>query len=457
MSSILVDELDAGPVLADAVAQLDSALARVADLAGDGALTRIPPAALAPLAVHLLRAADRAQAVATVATGAVHLVGDLPDGHVSTKRWLEAAAHLSPTEAGTTLTRELVLRQRYHATEAAWLAGQISGGIVRTITVGTDLAVRTLPACERDRQAEKAEHILLALGERGSVADVAKAVGRLRLATDPDGMRQAALDACDDQQLRFRPLGAGYAVDGFLTAEGTALVLTALERQTDQWQHDGTLAEIDRTGGDDPVSRRCARLRRPHLLALALTHLLGRALESGDLGTHHSALPRVVLTADLADLRAGVGGELLLPGHDSAELLPNESVARFLCDAEVTAIVTSRCTRDDDVAWLLRDHDRSVLWVGRAQRVVTPRLRRALEARDRHCAFPGCGVDVSRTRAHHVIPWEQGGSTDVDNLVLVCERHHHAVHEGGRTVGLVSDPRRSSCWRFSPPHRRPGP
>jgi hypothetical protein len=61
-----------------------------------------------------------------------------------------------------------------------------------------------------------------------------------------------------------------------------------------------------------------------------------------------------------------------------------------------------------------------------------PALRRALEARDRGCRFPGCGSRF--TDAHHVIPWAAGGDTSLGNCVLLCKYHHRLVHEGGWTV-----------------------
>ena len=67
-------------------------------------------------------------------------------------------------------------------------------------------------------------------------------------------------------------------------------------------------------------------------------------------------------------------------------------------------------------------------------RTVSPQLRRALEARDRGCRFPGCGARF--TEAHHVVHWQDGGETTVDNSLLLCRRHHRAVHEGGVTVCL---------------------
>ena len=70
---------------------------------------------------------------------------------------------------------------------------------------------------------------------------------------------------------------------------------------------------------------------------------------------------------------------------------------------------------------------------GRATRTVNRRLRRALEHRDRCCVVPGCGA-TRGLHAHHLRHWENGGLTELDNLVLVCPYHHRLHHAGGITL-----------------------
>ncbi len=68
---------------------------------------------------------------------------------------------------------------------------------------------------------------------------------------------------------------------------------------------------------------------------------------------------------------------------------------------------------------------------------------RQLEHRDRECRFPGCGTRRF-TQAHHVIWWDRGGGTDLDNLVLLCFFHHKLVHEYG--WGLERDRQGELRW-----------
>ncbi|ORA21239.1 HNH endonuclease signature motif containing protein [Mycobacterium aquaticum] len=70
---------------------------------------------------------------------------------------------------------------------------------------------------------------------------------------------------------------------------------------------------------------------------------------------------------------------------------------------------------------------------GRAARTVNRRLRRALEHRDRCCAVPGCGA-TRGLHAHHIVHWEDGGPTELDNMVLLCPFHHRLHHKGGITI-----------------------
>jgi hypothetical protein len=82
-------------------------------------------------------------------------------------------------------------------------------------------------------------------------------------------------------------------------------------------------------------------------------------------------------------------------------------------------------------AWFQREGH--VIGSGRATRTISRRLRRALEHRDRCCAVPGCGA-TRGLHAHHIRHWEDGGATELVNLVLLCPYHHRLHHRGGITI-----------------------
>jgi hypothetical protein len=96
--------------------------------------------------------------------------------------------------------------------------------------------------------------------------------------------------------------------------------------------------------------------------------------------------------------------------------LPDRVVQRLLCEGRIRTVI--------------HDATSHVLDVGRSHRLVTDRQYRALLLRHHnHCAHPGC-PNTKNLHAHHRIHWIHGGRTDLHNLLLLCERHHLAHHNG---------------------------
>jgi HNH endonuclease len=78
--------------------------------------------------------------------------------------------------------------------------------------------------------------------------------------------------------------------------------------------------------------------------------------------------------------------------------------------------------------------------VGAVTATIPPHLRRAVIARDRHCAFPGCHQPPAACQVHHLIPRSQGGTTSLGNMVLLCSFHHLiASHRWGWALALATD------------------
>ena len=97
-----------------------------------------------------------------------------------------------------------------------------------------------------------------------------------------------------------------------------------------------------------------------------------------------------------------------------------ETSRRLACDAAVVEVACDAAGR--------------VLRTGRRTRSVPAGMRRALEIRDqRRCAFPSC-THPRFLDAHHIEHWVDGGATELDNLVLLCRRHHTFVHEYGYRI-----------------------
>jgi hypothetical protein len=85
---------------------------------------------------------------------------------------------------------------------------------------------------------------------------------------------------------------------------------------------------------------------------------------------------------------------------------------------------------DAGVVPMLEDGSGPVIDVGRKRRTVSTSLRRALEARDKGCRFPGC-TNRRFVDAHHLQHWIDGGETSLENTLRVCRRHHRYLHEYG--------------------------
>lgn len=128
---------------------------------------------------------------------------------------------------------------------------------------------------------------------------------------------------------------------------------------------------------------------------------------------------QVVVHVDAQALRAGsdAGQSVLASGLR----VPAETSRRLACDA-------SRVVMTHDSAG-------NVLGVGRRTRSVPPAIRRVLDHRDQGCRFPGCSLRYCD--AHHITHWADGGETRLDNLMMLCRRHHRMVHEEGFSVRLT--------------------
>ena len=157
-------------------------------------------------------------------------------------------------------------------------------------------------------------------------------------------------------------------------------------------------------------------------------------------GTPTPGLPTPAgIAAARTALRAGL---CHLPGHGGIE---PATAARLACDHPLVGLIIAT--------------DGDVLHHGRTRRLVSPAQRRALQLRDHHsCRFPGCPA-TRHLDAHHITHWAAGGPTDLDNLLLLCPRHHTWVHEGGITITHHPGPGPHPQWTFHLPnghHLHPG-
>jgi hypothetical protein len=97
----------------------------------------------------------------------------------------------------------------------------------------------------------------------------------------------------------------------------------------------------------------------------------------------------------------------------------------------------------------------AVLDLGRATRLATSNQRKALAVRDGGCVAPGCTIAPWACEAHHVPEWENGGTTDLDTMALLCPSHHRAWHARHLEVRLRPDRTIEARWIHRDP-RWPG-
>ena len=138
-----------------------------------------------------------------------------------------------------------------------------------------------------------------------------------------------------------------------------------------------------------------------------------------------------------ADLDRGTAGDRyqvvvhIAPGTD-ADPTPQTVLELEDGGIRVSAETSRRLACDASVVVMREAPDGALLDVGRKTRTVPSAIRRALAARDGRCRFPGCSA--RRCDAHHITHWADGGPTSLDNLMLLCRRHHTLLHEGGISV-----------------------
>ena len=137
-----------------------------------------------------------------------------------------------------------------------------------------------------------------------------------------------------------------------------------------------------------------------------------------------AARAEIIVTVDLETLRNGLHEHGVCRTSRGVDL-PVEAVRRLACRAEIIPAVM--------------DSNGVPVDVGRRNRLATARQRRLIFAMYRSCAVPECDVGVAHCAPHHIDYWERGGRTDLDNLVPLCSRHHHAAHEGGWRLDLAAD------------------
>jgi hypothetical protein len=317
------------------------------------------------------------------------------DGLKTMASWLRGHARLSST-AASRLVRDGRALAHVPQVAAAFADGQITAAQVGVIAEAVT-EENVARAYAQDVDMAVFDQLWAAVASQSPFDKLSTAVQAYRDALDPDGPEP---DPSEGRRLSIATHADGSVSGRFdLDAVGGEKVQAALE----------SIVQADRPKGD---------LRsRAQQRADALVQLCDNQLATGDLPTLRTVKPHVVVTVDIDDLVDPGTGHGAADTGFGATL--SAAKARWLaCDATISRIVLGP--------------DGLPLDLGRTYRVVPPHLRRAVERRDRHCVFAGCGAPTHWCDVHHLLEWINGGETSLENSALLCERHHTKVHHGFR-------------------------
>jgi hypothetical protein len=310
------------------------------------------------------------------------------EGFVSPIQWLRNACHMASGAASDRICVGAKLPE-LEKTNHAMTAGEVGFAHLALIARTAEAIQESGRTLDEDRLLEKAREMTITRFRNACLHE--------RHAADPLGFTADQVREVEEKFLELSNVeDGGVWLRGYFDREGGAALRTALE----------------------PLARRVGAgdcRKRPQRLADALVELASHKLDDGALPSVGGRRPHLQLTATFETVKGHLGspaGELEFSVPISAD-----TVERISCDCTLTRVLLGA--------------DSIVIDVGRAKRIINGTRRRALHARDRHCRFPGCDRPATWSSAHHLVHWAKGGTTDLDNLVLLCHRHHWLVHEGG--------------------------
>lgn len=302
---------------------------------------------------------------------------------------------------------------------AAQRAGTISARHTGVITRCLD----RLPAHLRGgAAASTVEQFLLDHAQTRPPAQVAREAERLLAHLDQDGAepREQLVQRRRELNLHVKPDGSAI-LSGRLTPGACATWRVILDvLSTPQPSHHPYPQQDAHNGGeecgeDDPGAEREGRTagQRRHDGFLEAGQRLLRSATLPECG----GVPVTVLVRVDATQLCQRGGAA---ETDHGDLLPVTDLLHLAAEAEIIPTVL--------------DDTRGILSYGRQRRVASPKQRRALALRDGGCCFPGCTRPPAWCQAHHITPWADGGTTDLDNLCLLCAHHHREFGKRGWQV-----------------------
>jgi 5-methylcytosine-specific restriction endonuclease McrA len=403
------------------------------------------------------------------------------DGVSSLAHWLSWACSMAPGTAREHVRVARALR-RMPTTRAAFAEGRLSYSKVREMTRVADTVAES-ELCELAQRATAAQLAKTVAGYRTAagarirqerertltwtVRESGVVDLRVRLPKDQAAVLLAAIAAAQDQFGPQRDPGTagGTASDGpdRATAEVDEVDEVA-DRSTPAYTRVDALLDVARTFVSRTPEDRSGEDR-----SLVVVHVgLDQLSSAGDArdvpaGTREARTPTSDPRESVAVEPGSASSGAPQPGvsrpsptdSSPADPSPTRTEAEPTCHIQgiggIERETARRIACDSEVLGAIIDTHGDVLALGRSRRLVSRAQRRALMIRDRGlCQFTGCHRS-HHLKAHHVIHWADGGPTDLDNLLLLCQFHHTAVHEGQMLVQRADH----RTWTFLMPDGSP--
>lgn len=374
------------------------------------------------------------------------------DGIGSTAQWLSWACSIAPGTAREHVRVARALRRMPTAREA-FVVGELTYSKVRELTrvvdqLDEDARQDQQPDPSRSEQPQMNEEALVEFARACTASQLARSISGWRAAKGTSRMRRkrqrVAWVVQEDGNVHFTAV---------LPPEEAASLIAAVQAASDAIADDETRtgphvpsdADADGVAVDadaDPKEspeQRLHRTRVEGLVEIATCYLNSRPED-------RSGEDRTMVVVEVnADALRQEEPERSRGNVEERPLIPT---CRVRNSAAIEADDARRALCDSTVLGIITDTKGMPLAVGREQRLVTRHQRRALLVRDGKCQFPGC-LRTRRLKAHHLISWLNGGPTDLDNLILLCQRHHTRVHEDGITITACTEPDCGIPWKFT--------
>ncbi|GAA1439618.1 HNH endonuclease signature motif containing protein [Leifsonia poae] len=273
---------------------------------------------------------------------------------------------------------------------------------------------KAAPGCDIDALSA-GERLLVEHAPDLTVEEVRVLAGHVRDRLDDDGIEPREQLQHRRRSLTIRTTREGLThIDWYLDPESAAYVVSGIDSLVGAHLRTVRFSDTEPVGANGSGADGIAEPRTLEQLRSDEATEVFRHIAGCTQPTTAGRPPvTIVVRMSLDALTSGVGrGEI-----DGVEApLSASTVRRMAADANIIPVVLGA--------------EGDVLDLGRARRLFSRAQKLALAERDGGCAWAGCPHPPSYTEAHHIRWWNaHGGTTDLDNGVLLCSRHHHRIHD----------------------------